>query len=256
MRRYSTRRTSLILLWTVVLILIWAAAAALVGNDVTFPSPISVAGSARQIISQTDFAAVIFGTLLRSAESFLIALLLAVVLGSIAAFSDLLYNLLLPVHRLLGSMPTMAFIVMALIWFSKNAAPILLGCLISFPILYTAVVSAIWETPEQLCEMADCFAVPFHRIYHRIYLPRIVQALSGVLYSTFLLILKVVIAGELYSQPKFGIGTEIVYEKMAFNTGSVLAWILLVAVLAMLIDGIACLIRRLLVKGGKLFGTD
>ena len=54
--------------------------------------------------------------------------------------------------------------------------------------------------------------------------------------STFSLAFKVVIAGEVHGQPKYGIGTVIQYEKMNFNTEAIFAWIIIIAMISFALD--------------------
>lgn len=46
----------------------------------------------------------------------------------------------------------------------------------------------------------------------------------GILISTFSLAFKVVIAGEVHGQPKYGIGAAVQIEKVNFNTVKIFAW--------------------------------
>ena len=54
--------------------------------------------------------------------------------------------------------------------------------------------------------------------------------------STLSLICKVVISGEVYSQPQYGIGTIIQFEKMQLNTSRIIAWMIIITGIVFLFD--------------------
>ena len=54
--------------------------------------------------------------------------------------------------------------------------------------------------------------------------------------STLSLIFKVVISGEVYSQPQYGIGTIIQFEKMQLNTSRIIAWMIIITGIVFLFD--------------------
>ena len=64
-----------------------------------------------------------------------------------------------------------------------------------------------------------------------IIIPSIIIELKKVINSTLALIFKVVISGEVYAQPKYGIGSMIQLEKMQLNTAAVIAWMIIITVI-------------------------
>ena len=54
--------------------------------------------------------------------------------------------------------------------------------------------------------------------------------------STFSLAFKVVIAGEVHGQPKYGIGTMIQIEKLNFNTPGVFAWLTIILIISLILE--------------------
>ena len=67
-------------------------------------------------------------------------------------------------------------------------------------------------------------------------IPVILIAIKKVINSTLSLIFKVVISGEVYSQPQYGIGTIIQFEKMQLNTSRIIAWMIIITGIVFLFD--------------------
>ncbi|MER3123682.1 hypothetical protein ABQG71_21320, partial [Bacillus altitudinis] len=78
----------------------------------------------------------------------------------------------------------------------------------------------------------------------KIYLPSIKFRLATIIVSTMSLGLKVVIAGEVYGQPDYGIGSMIQLEKVNFNTPGIFAWLIIVII----ISGTLEILQRLILR--------
>ena len=62
--------------------------------------------------------------------------------------------------------------------------------------------------------------------------------------SSFSLAFKVVIAGEVHGQPKYGIGSSIQNAKANFDVSKIFGWIIIIAFISIIFDAINMLIRR------------
>ena len=65
----------------------------------------------------------------------------------------------------------------------------------------------------------------------------------NIMSSVFGLILKTVIAGEIYSQPKYGMGSGILNEKLTLNTAGIIAWIVITVFFSLIVDYIFRFLR-------------
>lgn len=194
---------------------------------------------------------VIYNSVIRCLISFCISIILAIIFGVISYFNKIIYNFIYPILMVIKSIPTMAFIVLVLVWVSKDIAPILIGIMISFPIFYEVTVNTLVNTDDNLIDMCNVYKVKKIDIFKQIYLPSIIISLSNILGSTVSLIFKVVIAGEVYAQPKYGIGATIQLEKMQLNTSAIITWIIIIAVITIIVDNI---LNYLFIKFNKLGG--
>ncbi len=104
------------------------------------------------------------------------------------------------------------------------------------PILYDAVLGAMLNIDKKLLEMSEVYKIKMNDKILKLYLPSIKYSLMPILISTFSLALKVVIAGEVYGQPTYGIGTMIQVEKINFNTSGIFAWIVIILLISIILD--------------------
>lgn len=209
---------------TLSVILIWWIAAILTDNSIKIPTPTEVLKALGEILSDPNFLNQVLNTLRRAVLGFLVAFFFGVVLGIGAGILAPLYHFLRPVVVAQRSVPTMAVILLAIIWLGRELAPILVSVLVIFPIIYSAVVNGIREVDGKLLEMAQVYHLSKRRKLMYLYLPSIRSALYAVAAAAISLNLKVIIAAEVLSQPGMGMGTGFQIEKAALNTAGVIAW--------------------------------
>ncbi|MGL5692921.1 MAG: ABC transporter permease [Peptostreptococcaceae bacterium] len=220
----------------VILLLLWEMIAIKINNDIYLPTITQVLGSLFEIVLSSKFCLDISFSIGRCFFSFGIAVIIALFLGGISYSSRMIRNFLKPITNIAKSIPTMIVIVLVLIWFDKNSAPFIVGFVMVFPILYDSILDSILSIDKGILEMTKIYKIGFKDKILKIYLPAIKFRIISILGSTFSLALKVVIAGEVYGQPKYGMGTQIQLEKVNFNTSGIFAWIVIVVIISFILE--------------------
>ncbi|SHK37271.1 NitT/TauT family transport system permease protein [Clostridium cavendishii DSM 21758] len=244
MKESSWKNKIQVLLSSIILVIVWQIVALKLDNPIYLPTVDSVFKNLNTIIKSGDFFLNVYNSLNRTIISFLLALIIALVLGLVASLNKIIRNMLRPINALATSIPTMVLVVLALIWFNKDKAPLIVGFFIVFPILYDGVLSGILNIDKNIIEMTDVFKVKLRDKLLKVYFPAIKFQILNLLVSTFSLAFKVVIAGEVHGQPQYGIGTVIQYEKMNFNTDAIFAWIIIIAIISFLLQ----IVQRIISK--------
>lgn len=240
----GVRKIFFILLW----IAIWQAGSIFIGNELFLPFPLTVLRESLIIISSHEFLVIVFSTIIRAIISFIISIIISLILGCICGFNKIINEFLEPIISIIKSVPTMAFIIIALIWFDKDSAPYLIGIIISFPILFEATYKSIKDIDSSLVFISNVYNVSSLKKIRYLFIPNIMFSLGSVLNSTICLVFKVVVAGEVYGQPKYGIGTQLQLEKMFLNTPSIFGWIIITSLICGLFNLIDKLLRKELYK--------
>ncbi len=215
---------------------VWKAISVILNKEILVPSPETTLSSLIHLLGQQYFWTAAGHTLLRTFTGFAIALVSALVMGILAGFFKPLYYFFKPFNVIVKAMPTMSIILLALIWLNSEKAPLLVGFLIIFPILYGNVLEGIHNIDGQLIEMAAFYKVRKRRIITELYLPSISSYLFAASTAALGLNLKVMISAEVLSQPVFAIGRQLQMEKIYLNTANVFAWTTVVIVLVALFD--------------------
>lgn len=222
---------------TLLLLLIWQGTSLLVGRPLLLPSPLQVFGVFGYIFLRADFWPSIGATLTRFALGFGIALLAALLLGGLAGKFPMMEDLLAPAIQLVRAVPTVAIVLLVLVWLKSERTPILVAVLMAFPVLYFNVIEGVRAVDGKLLDMVRLYRVPPLKVLTKLYLPSLAPYLSAGILSATGIALKMTIAAEVFSQPEVGIGVRFQMARMSLDVPALFGWALWVVVLSSLIDG-------------------
>lgn len=239
---WKSRKQSFIGL--LIFLLFWEIAAYKINNDIYLPKLEDILNSMAVIFQSKDFINNILSSLYRSIISYFAAIILAVILGVLSLMYPLFKNLLKPLHSITKTIPTMVLVVLTLVWFDKDKTPYIVGFAIVFPILYDGIINSINSIDNKLLEMCTIYNVSKKEKIKKIYVKAIKYYIVGALMSTFSLAFKVVVAGEVHGQPKYGIGSAVQISKVNFDTVAIFAWIIIIALLSIIFELVNKLLER------------
>lgn len=230
-------KDKLLLIFSIISLgVIWKILSIQVGAEILVPPPESVLRSCVALLREPGFLESVFHTILRSILGFSIALVAALVMGITGGTFKTAYILFIPIVSITKATPTMSVILLALIWVHTEIAPVLVGFLVIFPILYGNIVAGIKNVDSNLLQMAKMYRIRKKRIITELYLPSIFSYLIAGASTSLGLNLKVVIAAEVLSQPRMSIGTHLQMEQISLNTAGVFAWTLVAIAISSCFD--------------------
>jgi len=218
------------------LLIIWKLVDLVVNKEILVPSPENTFNEIIQIMKAPYFMLSVINTLRRAIIGFLIALFTGLILGMLGGFFKPIYYLLRPLVLINKAVPTMAMILLALIWLESERAPILVGFVVIFPIIYEGVVQGVRSIDIKLIEMMRQYKVKRPDMLKDLYMPAISSHLTGAMSAAMGLNLKIIIAAEVLSQPKISMGTSFQIEKSNLNTAGVFALSIITIIIAGLLE--------------------
>ncbi|MEW6660971.1 MAG: ABC transporter permease [Bacillota bacterium] len=229
----STIKTQLIKLAPFVFfIFVWKTAAVVVSSEIILPSPEKTLASLSALLQTKGFWSSVIATITRGLAGFLLSLGMGLLVGLVAGLNKTANILLQPFIILCRSTPLMSIILIALIWFKTEHVPIFVSFLISFPIICGNVIEGVKNVDSKLVEMAFIHKVKKIRVFFEVYLPSLVPYLLAGISNAMGIGWKVVIAAEVLSQPRFGIGTRLQFERINLETAAVFAWTIVALVIS------------------------
>jgi len=208
----------------VILVLSWKLLAFLVGKDILLPPPEKVLGEALSLYPTGKFLAALWATFLRGSAAFLLSLVLGSLVGIAAGLSPVFSAALAPILTIIRATPVLALILVALLWFPSGFVPVFAAVLMCFPIMVTSAASGVHACDKRLLEMATLFRVPRKEQFLRLRLPEAAPFLLAGARSSLGMSWKVVVAGEVLSQPLRALGSGMQESRVLLETPRVLAW--------------------------------
>lgn len=135
-----------------------------------------------------------------------VAMVLGVPLGILAARRDWIYEAMRPVLDLMQTIPTFVYLIPALILFGLGTVPGLVATVIfALPASIRLTRLGIVTTPRQLVEAGDAFgATPFQRLL-AVEIPHALPQIMAGLTQTIMLSLSMVVIAALVGAPGLGV---------------------------------------------------
>jgi NitT/TauT family transport system permease protein len=217
-------------------LLIWKAGAQAIGAPIILPPPETVLAECARLFVTPKFFLSVGMTGLRCLSAFGLTLALGTSIGVLSGLFPAFKAFLSPYMAVIRSTPVLAVIVLLLIWFPQDVVPVVAALLMAVPVLSASLAEGIRSLDGNLDEMARVFRIPLAKRFLKLTLPGISPfALSGAS-AGLSLIWKVIVAGEVLSQPRFAIGTGLHYAKITLETAQALAWTVATIILCALTD--------------------
>jgi NitT/TauT family transport system permease protein len=235
---FISKNKLIVVVSTAVFLLLWELAAHIINKEILVPPLSLILDELYTIVTHLESLFIVATTLGRILLTFLLSLILAVSLGIPAGLWTSLEMALKPLEIATRSVPTMGIILLAIIWLGSEGTPLFVTALIIFPLLYRGLIDGIHNIDVSLTIFHQVHHVPFFKQLIHFYLPSILPSLKTGCVSGLGLGFKVMIAAEVLSQPQRAIGTTFQIERSQLNTAGVMAWCIVLIVIAALFEAL------------------
>lgn len=223
--KHSIWKSSIITVLTVAVLLVaWHIGAVIMDASIILPSPKEVLRTFFSLLGEPAFYSDVAATVLRALRSFLIIVISALVLGLLSGHNRIIGPVLSPFLAVIKATPVMAIILIAFIWFRSGTVPVFAAFLMGFPVLYQNLVIGMAKRDRHLLEMGSIYGLKHAQILRYITIPSLLPYILGGAKGALGMTWKVVIAGEILTVPKQGIGSSMQFAQLNLETSEVMAW--------------------------------
>lgn len=232
---------ALLLMWGV-----WLVAFFLVKNELLVPSFFETLKEIGKVLLSSKFWRAFFFTLLRLVLAFSVSFLLALALSLLSFFYEGARAFFAPVLSILRALPTLAVILILLVWTSPFFAPVAVTFLVSFPALYSCLLSSFTSIRSEYAEACKAYRLSKKQQIFQIYLPLTLPVTLDEVGSNLSLALKVMVSAEVLSRTRESLGNLLSEAKLFLEMPTLLSLTLLVVIFGMLLEGACALIKKTL----------
>jgi len=242
----SVKHTLVALISSALLLALWQVGAHVLDSQILLPGLAPVFKTLVSIIGDGPFLANIGATVVRAFQSFLIIVILGSVAGVLGGNFPLFSAAMKPFVTTLKAVPVMSIILLAFIWFTSGQVPLFSAFLMGFPVMYVQVESGWRSIDGNLIQMCDLYEIKgFDRLVH-FTIPSLVPSLVTGARISLSMVWKVVIAAEVLTVPRYGVGSRMQLAQVQLQTDRVLSWTLI----AILLTACGDLLFELIVHAG------
>lgn len=216
------------------------------GSELLLPYPATVAAALVRLCGDPLFWATAFASLARILLGLAAGTALGALLAALTCASRWCDRLLSPAIRVIRATPVASFILLVLLWTSRNSVPLIIAALMVLPVIWANLSRGIRETDPQLLELARAYRFPFAKTVKLIYLPSLRPYFLSGITTAMGLAWKSGVAAEVLCLPKRAIGTQIYNTKLYLEIPDLFAWTVVVVALSLVLEK---LLRLLLSRG-------
>ena len=231
-----------------VMLCTWWIAAAVKGNELILPTPSQTVNALGTMLVGRAFWRAFGGTLLRTVIAFAVSLAVATVLAVAARLWTPVRRFLAPVVSVLRALPTVAVVLLLVVWSSPRVAPVIVDALVIMPVLQAAILAAIDGVDPDLIEMSRVYRVPLARKLCSLYLPSIVPAVMPQIASTLSLSVKLMVASEVLAATAHSLGGQMQQMAAYWETAKLFAYTLVAVIVSLVLEYGVLLVFRLCTK--------
>ena len=215
---------------------LWGLAAAKVDSEYVLPTVGDTFAALGELLKSAEFYRAYFGTLLRSVVAFAIAFSLAFIAAFVAYKCDKAKRALKPLIVIIRALPTIAVVLLLVLWTSSFVAPVIVTFLVVFPTLYNNLYAALCGIDKDLNEMCKVFGVSNKKRLTKVVFPQIAPEFITSAGAGLTLNLKLMVAAEVLAQTARSMGYLLNTSKIYFEISTMLALVLITVITGLIIE--------------------
>ena len=229
--------------------LLWIISCYSVKNSYIIPSVKDTFSAMGKLMGGGAFWRAFGNTLLRTFLAFLISFVLGVSLAVLAANIKGVRAFLAPVVSVLRTVPTLAVVLLLLIWTSPATAPVVVASLVLFPAVYASALSHLVSAVEKFGAFTRAYQVGAARKIFKLYLPVTAPAVLTEGGASFSLGLKITVSGEVLAATFRSLGGMMQEAQSVYlDTPRLFALTIITVLAGFLLEGACVLVKKLVVR--------
>ncbi len=157
-------------------------------------------------------------------------------LGILAGISRTFRSWMEPIVTVFKATPVMSVILIAFLWLRSGEVPVFSAFLMAFPVMFVQTVQGYGHIDPKLEQMCRIYGIQGRERLNSLVIPSLMPSLITGAKQTLSMVWKVVIAAEVLTIPRYGIGRSMQLAQVQLETATVFAWTIVAIVLTAIGD--------------------
>lgn len=217
-------------------VLLWSFAAKIVGTEYILPSVSQTLSALFKLLKGGEFYRSFALTFLRTLVAFSISFSLGFLLAFIKSRAPLSGGVIEPIVSVLRALPTIAIILLLLLWTNSRVAPVVVTLLVVLPTSYAHLLSAFESIDKTSVEAGRVDGAGGKQTFAFIEFPQIAPAFFKAAGGGLSLNFKLMVAAEVLAQTANSIGYMLNTAKAYFEIAQMTALVLFSVVACVIIE--------------------
>jgi NitT/TauT family transport system permease protein len=232
-----------------VLLLIWLVGALIVNETIILPNPKDTVVKMFNLLGKGVFWQNLMGTALRSVVAFLVSFVLGSILAICVKFVKICEPVIKIIVSILRAMPTIAVILLLLLWTNSKVASVVVTMLVVLPTVFSSMQDALGNIDSDIIEMLKMYNLSKRDMFFKYILPIILPSTLRVIGSGLALNIKLIVASEVIAGTAKSIGNMMSEAKIYFETAELFAIVIFMIIISVTIELVFAKIAKRI--GGK-----
>ena len=230
------------------IVFFWSVAAIAVGDGLILPSVKETFAALFDLLLSEKFYSALLSTLLRSLIAFSVSFALAFFTAFLSYKYKYAKKFLAPVITIIRTLPTIAVVLLLVVWTNSKVAPVIVTTLVVFPTMHSELSVAFGGIDEDALVMCKVFSVGKKDRFNKVVLPQIAPYLISSVGSGLTLNLKLMVAAEVLASTARSIGYLLNTSKIYFETATMTALVIFTLLIGLIVEGVFSFLSK---KAGK-----
>jgi NitT/TauT family transport system permease protein len=224
------------LITLIAVLAVWAMASTLAPSQIV-PSISEVGHDIVENVVQGDLRYAFLITLWRVLLGLVSAFLMGLVIGLITGAFPAVAAYALPLIRFLQGIPSVSWVVLAVIWFSDIEIRVwFIMVMVTLPGFALQIHDSYRAIPEELRDMARSFRPGRRALMSELIIPGVMPGIFTTWKVNLGLGIRVVLIAELVGAT-VGVGVQLLSAQQLFDMAAVVAWTLMLAITSLVVQG-------------------
>lgn len=219
-----------------IVLVIWYFAAIAADSEFILPAPFATLDRLVKVLGENRFWSAFGSTVARAVFAFFVSLAGALVLALVSHFFKPLGKLLSPLVAVLRALPTMAVVLLLVIWAGAKKAPVIVTLMVLLPTMYAAIAEALDNLDRDVLDMAKIDGASKFTLAFRFCLPLAAPLASRSVAACVSLGVKLTVAAEVLASTAGSIGMLMQLSRIYFEVADLIALTVLTVAAALILE--------------------
>lgn len=217
---------------------VWAVAAVIVGKEYLLPTVSDTFSSLINLFGTARFYLALLGTVGRTLIAFVLSFSIAFITAFFSVKNKIFNSIISPIVGITRALPTVAVILLLLVWTNSKIAPVIVTMLVVYPTTYSHLKSAFESVDKSVIEAGRVDGATEKEIFINIEIPLVAPAIYSSMGSGFSLNFKLMVAAEVLSATSRSIGSMLNSANYNSETAEMIALVVVSVIIGLVVESV------------------